>query len=235
MKNNQIKYKQHVALQHVVEASSKTCRCCRFLARSSPHSADATTSDDRLDQLKNSFANASSSIMAAKMQGNIIDTLMPPLTPNELVIAYSSGGATRGVTVGIVVGAMMSLFADLQPQSIFYIVFYVISAAYMLAMLGVIGGIWADRQDHMTVVNGFIITPLSFLSGTFYSIDRLPETFQAIALFNPFFYAIDGLRAGFTGQADGPLLAGALVLMGMNICLWLICRHLFTTGYKLKA
>ena len=185
--------------------------------------------------IQNSFANASSSIMAAKMQGNIIDTLMPPLTPNELVIAYSSGGATRGVTVGIVVGAMMSLFADLQPQSIFYIVFYVISAAYMLAMLGVIGGIWADRQDHMTVVNGFIITPLSFLSGTFYSIDRLPEPFQAIALFNPFFYAIDGLRAGFTGQADGPLLAGALVLMGMNICLWVICRHLFATGYKLKA
>ena len=102
-------------------------------------------------------------------------------------------------------------------------------------MLGIIGGIWADRQDHMTVVNGFIITPLSFLSGTFYSIDRLPETFQAIAFFNPFFYAIDGLRSGFTGQADGPLLTGALVLTGLNICLWLIYRHLFATGYKLKA
>ena len=92
-------------------------------------------------------------------------TRLCPLTPNELVIAYSSGGATRGVVVGIAVGATMSLFADLRPQSLLYIVFYVISSAYMLAMLGIIGGIWADRQDHMTVVNGFIITPLSFLSG----------------------------------------------------------------------
>ena len=185
--------------------------------------------------IQNSFANASSSIMSAKMQGNIVDTLMPPLTSNELVIAYASGGATRGISVGIAVGASMSLFADLQPQNLLYIIYYLISAAFMLAMLGIIGGIWADRQDHMTVVNGFIITPLSFLSGTFYSIDRLPEAIQAIAFFNPFFYAIDGLRAGFTGHADGPLLAGAILLAGVNVCLWLICRQMFATGYKLKA
>ncbi len=185
--------------------------------------------------IQNSFANASSSIMAAKMQGNIIDTLMPPFTPSELVIAYSSGGATRGVAVGIAVGLAMTIFVDLQLQNLLYILFYTVAAAYMLAMLGIIGGIWADRQDHMTVVNGFIITPLSFLSGTFYSIDRLPEALQVVALFNPFFYAIDGLRTGFTGQADGPLLTGAIVLICVDIGLWLICRRMFATGYKLKA
>lgn len=185
--------------------------------------------------IQNSFANASSSIMAAKMQGNIIDTLMPPFTPCELVIAYSSGGATRGIAVGIAVSITMSFFTDLRPENLFYIIFFSIAAAYMLSMLGIIGGIWADRQDHMTVVNGFVITPLSFLSGTFYSIERLPNELQVIALLNPFFYAIDGLRAGFTGQADSPLLAGIFVLFAVNICLWIICQRMFATGYKLKA
>jgi len=185
--------------------------------------------------IQNSFANAASSIMAAKMQGNIIDTLMPPFTANELVLAYASGGATRGIVVGCAVGLAMSPFVELSPQNILYIIFYAVATSFMLAMLGIVGGIWADRQDHMTVINGFIITPLSFLSGTFYSIDRLPETLQAIALINPFFYAIDGLRAGFTGQSDGPLVIGAAVLLAVDAGLWAICRYMFATGYKLKA
>ena len=184
--------------------------------------------------IQNSFANASSSIMAAKMQGNIIDTLMPPLTASELVLAYASGGATRGVFVGCAVGIGVSFFVELSIHNILCIIFYAIASSYMLALLGIVGGIWADRQDHMTVMNGFIITPLSFLSGTFYSIDRLPETLQLIALINPFFYAIDGLRAGFTGQADGPLVIGALVLGITNASLWMICRRMLETGYKLK-
>lgn len=185
--------------------------------------------------IQNSFANASSSIMAAKMQGNIIDTLMPPFTADELVLAYASGGATRGIVVGSAVGLAMSLFVELGFQNILYIMFYAVAASFMLAMLGIVGAIWADRQDHMTVVNGFIITPLSFLSGTFYSIDRLPDTLQAIALINPFFYAIDGLRAGFTGQSDGPLAVGAAVLLAVDAGLWIVCRYMFATGYKLKA
>jgi ABC-2 type transport system permease protein len=104
----------------------------------------------------------------------------------------------------------------------------------MLAMVGIIGGVWANRQDHMTVINGFIITPLSFLSGTFYSIDRMPENLQFLALINPFFYAIDGLRAGFTGQSDGPLFFGGLFLVIIDTILWMICWRMFATGYKLK-
>ena len=184
--------------------------------------------------IQNSFANAASSIMAAKMQGNIVDTLMPPLTANELVLAYASGGATRGIVVGLTVGLAVSIFVDLSINNAFFIIFYFIAASYMLAMLGIIGGIWANRQDHMTVINGFIITPLSFLSGTFYSIERLPEGLKLIALVNPFFYAIDGLRTGFTGKSDGPLLPGFFVLVIIDLILWLICWRMFSTGYKLK-
>ena len=136
--------------------------------------------------IQNSFANAASSIMAAKMQGNIIDTLMPPLTANELVLAYASGGATRGIVVGCAVTVTVSFFVNISIQNIFIITFYAVSVSYMLAMLGIIGGIWANRQDNMTVINGFVITPLSFLSGTFYSIEHLPDTLQIIALINPF-------------------------------------------------
>jgi len=184
--------------------------------------------------IQNSFANAASSIMAAKMQGNIIDTLMPPLTANELVLAYASGGATRGIVVGLAVGLTISIFVDLNVNNALFIIFYSVTASYMLAMLGIIGGIWANRQDHMTVINGFIITPLSFLSGTFYSIERLPEGLKFIALLNPFFYAIDGLRAGFIGQSDGPLLAGIFALVVIDTILWIICWRMFSTGYKLK-
>ncbi|HIB22681.1 MAG TPA: multidrug ABC transporter permease, partial [Rhodospirillales bacterium] len=184
--------------------------------------------------IQNSFANAASSIMAAKMQGNIIDTLMPPLTANELVLAYASGGATRGIVVGCAVGLAVSLFVDMNVNNVLLIIFYAATASYMLSMVGIIGGVWANRQDHMTVINGFIITPLSFLSGTFYSIDRMPENLQFVALINPFFYAIDGLRAGFTGQSDGPLLFGAVFLVVINTILWMICWRMFATGYKLK-
>ena len=183
--------------------------------------------------IQNSFANAASSIMAAKMQGNIIDTLMPPLTANELVLAYASGGATRGVVVGSAVGITVSFFVDLSIESILLIAFYAVTASYMLALLGIIGAIWANRQDNMTVINGFIITPLSVLSGTFYSIERLPDALQLVAFINPFFYAIDGLRAGFIGQSDGPLLLGASVILAIDIGLWVLCWRMFATGYKL--
>ena len=185
--------------------------------------------------IQNSFTNASSSIMGGKMQNNIIDTLMPPLTANELVLAYAAGGMTRGVLVGCVVTLALNIFVDLTFHNFLLITFYGISASLMLALLGIIGGIWADRHDHMTVINGFIITPLSFLSGTFYSIDRLPEILQHITFINPFFYAIDGLRAGFIGVADGSLLIGSIFLLLIDACLWLFCYKMFSSGYKLRA
>ena len=184
--------------------------------------------------LQNAFANATSSLMGAKMQGNIVDTLMPPLTSHELIFAYASGGATRGLTVGIAVTIAMSPFASLEPANIYLILFHSIAASYMMAIIGIISGIWADKNEQMAVITGFVVTPLSFLSGTFYSIDRLPDFLQTLTMFNPFFYAIDGLRAGFIGQSDGPIFQGILVMSIVNIMLWILCHKLIKSGYKLK-
>jgi ABC-2 type transport system permease protein len=108
-------------------------------------------------------------------------------------------------------------------------------ASIMLSCLGIMSGIWADKFDQMAGITNFVITPLAFLSGTFYSIQRLPEAFQIAAHFNPFFYMIDGFRYGVMGHADGSLTAGILVLAGMNILLWSACYWMFKTGYKLKS
>ena len=184
--------------------------------------------------LQNAFANATSSIMGAKMQGNIVDTLMPPLTAHELVLAYASGGATRGFLVGIAVTVSMVPFIPITLTDLLLIFFYAISAAYMMSILGIISGIWAEKNEQMALITGLIVTPLSFLSGTFYSIERLPQFLQTLSMFNPFFYAIDGFRAGFIGQSDGPIFQGIVVMATVNIMLWIICNKLIKSGYKLK-
>ncbi len=184
---------------------------------------------------QNAFANTSSSIMIGKVQGNIVDILMPPLNAHELTLAITLGGVTRGLVVGFAVIVAMMAFVPLSIASVSFVVFHAIAAAVMLSLLGVMAGIWADKFDHMAAITNFIITPLSFLSGTFYSITRLPETFQIIAHFNPFFYMIDGFRYGFIGHADGSLMLGITVMLGVNAVLWFVCWRMFDKGYKLKA
>ncbi len=184
---------------------------------------------------QNAFANTSSSIVISKIQGNIIDSLMPPFTAHELTFGFSMGGVTRGIAVGIVVGLAMSFFVKLQVQNWGFVLYHAVMASLMLSLLGTVGGIWAEKFDHIAAVTNFVVTPLSFLSGTFYSIQRLPEAVQIAAHFNPFFYMIDGLRYGFIGQADGSLLAGIAVMAGINAGLWALCTWMFASGYKLKA
>ena len=184
---------------------------------------------------QNAFANTSSSIVVAKVQRNIIDTLMPPLNAHELTLGINMAGATRGVMVGFAVALALAPFVPLNIHHVGYIAFHAIAASLMLALLGTIGGIWSDKFDHIAAVTNFIVTPLSFLSGTFYSIQRLPEAAQIIAHFNPFFYMIDGFRYGFIGQADASPLLGLAVMTGVNAGLWLLCHWMFRSGYKLKA
>ncbi len=184
---------------------------------------------------QNAFANTSSSIVIAKVQGNIVDTLMPPFTAWELTLAINMGGVTRGVVVGTVVAVAMSFFVNLQIHSIAAIAFFAFTASLMLALLGTIGGIWADKFDHIAAVTNFVVTPLSFLSGTFYTIDRLPEAAQWLAHINPFFYMIDGFRFGFIGRSDVDPWIGVLVMCAINAVLWAVCQRMFATGYKLKA
>ena len=184
---------------------------------------------------QNAFANTSSAMVISKVQGNIVDTLMPPLTSLELTTGMAMGGMVRGVVVGIVTGSVIALFVPMQIMHPFYILFHAVGASLMLSLLGLIGGIWSEKFDHIAAVTNFIVTPLSFLSGTFYSIHKLPETFQTIAMFNPFFYMIDGFRYGFIGTADVPPLWGLAVIIGVDLVLWAICQRLFATGYRLKS
>jgi ABC-2 type transport system permease protein len=179
--------------------------------------------------------HTSSSLMVAKAQGSIVDTLMPPFTAQELTFGIALGGMTRGIIVGFVVGVAMALVVGSSIYHIGYIIFYAFMASLMLSLLGIIGGIWSEKFDHIAAITNFIITPLSFLSGTFYSIERLPEIVQIIAKFNPFFYMIDGFRYGFIDRFDSALWIGILVMAGINIILVGFAAWMFSSGYKLKA
>lgn len=184
---------------------------------------------------QNAFANTSSSILIAKVQGNIVDTLMPPLSPHDLTLGFALGGATRGVFCGAIVAIAMAFFVPVEIHNFWLILYHGCMAALMLSLLGMIGGIWSEKFDHMAAMTNFVITPLSFLSGTFYSIERLPEAGKVLAHFNPFFYMIDGFRAGFIGQSDAPVLTGIIVMAAINTVLWLVCYRMFKAGYRLKA
>jgi ABC-2 type transport system permease protein len=187
-----------------------------------------------MTMMQNSFANTSSSIVIAKVQGNIVDVLMPPLSAGELTLGIAGGGVTRGLLVGLTTGLAMWIFVPMRLHDPAILLFHAVNAALMLSLLGMIGGIWAERFDHIAAVTNFIITPFSFLSGTFYSIERLPETWQIVAQFNPFFYMIDGMRYGFIGRADSAIALGLVVVPAVNALLWLVAHRMFATGYRLK-
>lgn len=190
-----------------------------------------------MGMIQNAFANSSSSILIGKIQGTIIDSLMPPLSSGELLVSYVAGALTRAWLVGAAVWVAMILWPDVHvgikhPLAVFY---FGSMGAIMLSLLGVLTGIWADKFDHAAAVTNFVVQPLSLLSGTFYTVDRLAGPWQAISHANPFFYVIDGFRYGFIGTADGPLTVGAVALLAINVALWALCYRLLRSGWKLKA
>lgn len=185
--------------------------------------------------VQNAFANTSSSLIIAKVQGNIVDTLMPPLSAGELTIGFAAGGVARGLAVGAAVAACLLPFVTLHVHAPAFILFHGLAAALMLSLLGVVAGIWAQKFDHIAAFTNFVVTPLAFLSGTFYTVDRLPEPWHAIALLNPFFYMIDGFRYGFIGHHDGDLAVGAAAILAADLALLALCRRLFASGYRLRA
>ena len=184
--------------------------------------------------VQNSFANTSSTMMVGKVQGCIVDLLMPPLSSSELTFAFVIGGVTRGLLVGVVTGVVMSFFVPLSIHNYTALLFFSTAASMILSLIGLIAGIWAEKFDHMAAVTNFVVTPLAFLSGTFYSVERLPEPWLTISQLNPFFYMIDGFRYAFIGQADGYLVVGVIVLVVCNLVLWLLVHWMFSSGYKLK-
>ena len=185
--------------------------------------------------LQNAFANSASSIGQAKTQGNIVDVLMAPLNNLELTIGYIGGSIARGLICGVVTTFGFFFFISIEIYSILALIFYAIMGSLMMGSLGTIVGIWADKWDQQQGITNFIVMPLTFLSGTFYSIARLPDFWQNFAILNPFFYNIDGFRFAFIGKSDSSLFVGGITLIIINFILFFLCYLMFRSGYKLKS
>jgi len=186
--------------------------------------------------LNNASANSSSSIMTGKMMGSINDVLMTPLSYIELTLGYIGGAATRGILVAFSTAIALSIFfTPLWPMHLWAVLYFAISAAVMLGMVGILSGMWAQKFDQLAVVNQFVILPLSYLSGTFYHIDILPPLFQKISLCNPLFYLIDGFRYGFLGESDGNIMIGLGLTATINLCLLAIVLTAFKKGWRIKS
>ena len=190
-----------------------------------------------MGMIQNAFANSSSSILVAKVQGSIIDILLPPLSAGELVAAYVAGAVTRAWLVGTAIWVVMAIApgVDVPIRNPWLVLYFGTMGAVMLSLLGVLTGIWADKFDHAAAMTNFVIQPLTLLSGTFYAIDRVNPTMARISHANPFFYVIDGFRSGFIGTSDGLLGQGAIVLLVVNIVLWTTCYRVLRSGWRLKA
>jgi ABC-2 type transport system permease protein len=190
-----------------------------------------------MGMIQNAFANSSSSILVAKVQGSIIDVLMPPLSAGELVMAYVAGALTRAWLVGIAVWTVMAIApgVDVPIANPLLVVYFGTMGAILLSLLGILTGVWADKFDHAAAVTNFVIQPLTLLSGTFYAIDRVNPTMALISHANPFFYIIDGFRSGFIGVSDGLLLQGGVILAVVNVGLWAVCYRVIRSGWRLKA
>ena len=187
--------------------------------------------------MQNAFANASFSLLVGKIQGNIVDYLMPPLSTGELIAGLVGAAVTRAVLVGFAVWLAMALWPGVSvgmvhPLLVFW---FGLMGALLLSFLGLLTSLWADKFDHAAAVTNFVVTPLSLLSGTFYSVRQLAPSFRAISHANPFFYVISGFRAGFLGISDSPLWIGAIGLLALNVILWAICYVLLRSGWKIKA
>ncbi len=189
--------------------------------------------------LNNAFANSSSSLIIGKVQGSLVDVLMAPLSPKELTIGFVAGAATRGLLVGLVTAltsaAFMIFSTPLPIYNILIIFYFAISAAILFALLGIISGLWADKFDQLAAITNFLIQPLTFLSGTFYAISRLPEPFKTISSINPIFLLVDGFRYGFTGYHEGNVTASALVILLLNITLTYVSYRLLKAGWRIKS
>jgi ABC-2 type transport system permease protein len=186
--------------------------------------------------IQNSFANSSFSLLVGKMQGTIVDYRMPPLSVGELIAGLVGASVTRAILVGFAVWIIMALWPGVHVGVIhpLSVIWFGLMGSLMLAFLGLLTSIWADKFDHAAVVSNFVVAPLSLLSGTFYSVEQLSPTFQAISHANPFFYVISGFRHGFLSEADSPIYVGGIVLMLINILLFAACYAVLKKGWKIK-
>ena len=189
-----------------------------------------------MGMIQNAFANASFSLLVGKIQGNIVDYLMPPLSTGELIAGLVGAAVTRAFLVGFAVWLAMLLWpgVSVEVRHPLLAFWFGLMGALLLSFLGLLTSVWAEKFDHAAAVTNFVVTPLSLLSGTFYSVQQLSPPFQAVSHANPFFYVISGFRAGFLKVSDSPLLVGGFGLLALNVALWAICYSVLKSGWKIK-
>ncbi|GGB49400.1 ABC transporter permease [Blastomonas aquatica] len=187
--------------------------------------------------MQNSFANSSFSLLVGKIQGTIIDYLMPPLSELEVLVSLTIAAVTRSILVGAAVWLAMLLWPgiDVTPRHPLAILWFGLMGAMMLAFMGVLTSVWAEKFDHAAAITNFVVAPLALLSGTFYSVQAMAPAFRTLSHANPFFYVISGFRYGFIGSTDSPLLLGAGLLLAINVALGFACYALLRSGWKLRS
>ena len=185
--------------------------------------------------IQQSFSHTSSSLMMSKMMGTIEDIINSPLSAAEVTTSLVLASITRGIFIASISSLIFILFLDLGVQNYFLWVLYLFLGGFFLGSAGFIAGLYADKFDQMATVTNFVIVPLSFLSGTFYSIDKLPDFLKSLSYYNPFFHMIDGYRYSFIGQSDGNIKFGIIFLLIISFITWFIAYLLFKRGYKIKS
>lgn len=185
--------------------------------------------------IQNAFANTSSSIVISKVQGNIVDTLMPPLSAGELVLGYLAGGIVRGVMVAVAIGLGILLVLGIPVAHPFLALIFVVLGSAMMGAVGIVAGVFANKFDQIAAITNFIVTPLAFLSGTFYSVSALPPVLYEITHVNPVFYLIDGVRFSVLGVSDSSPWLGLVVCSATTLAVCMLAWWMFRTGYRLKV
>jgi len=185
--------------------------------------------------LTQSFSHSVSSLMIGKIQGNIVDMLYAPLSALEVTLAIILAAVTRSLIIAIISIGVFSIIIEMHIYNIFYVFIFGFLGSFILGALGFITGLWAEKFDHTATITNFIISPLSFLSGTFFSLKSLPLFFQSLSSINPFFYIIDGFRYGFLGVSDGSISFGLIYLSILSLLMWLVAFYLYKIGYKIKS
>lgn len=185
--------------------------------------------------ITNSFSNVASSFFSAKFMRHIEEMLVSPMPDWIMVTGFVAGGIVRGVITGIIVAVVGLLFTHIPVHNVFIIAFYLIASASLFSLLGLLNALIARKFDDISIVPTFILTPLTYFAGTFYSIRMLPETWKKVSLANPIFYMVDGFRYGFLGIHDASLMVGVVLLVVLNLAGLMLCMHMVKKGVGLRS
>ena len=185
--------------------------------------------------ISQSFAHTSSSILMGKVMGNIVDLIGAPLSAAEVTLSLISASITRSVIITFLSILVFSILIDIKINNLLILVIYLFLSSFILGATGICAGLWADKFDNMATITNFVIVPLSFLSGTFYSVSELPNILKNLSYYNPFFYMIDGFRFAFLGKSDGSIVIGLSYLIVLSFILWFTSYLLYKKGYKIKS